>query len=74
MKVDKEIDVLHKVCPLPLITLAKEVRTMAKGQVVKISGDDPIFEDSVLDFCREGEHEILENNREGRQVSIVFKI
>ena len=74
MDVDKTIDVVGKVCPLPLITMAKEVRTMEKDQLVLVYGDDPLFEESVIDFCQECEHEILENIHDGRQVKIIFKI
>ena len=68
------IDVTGKVCPLPLICMAKEVRTMQKGEVVCIVGDDPIFEESVIDFCREGAHALLETRREGKKVIIVFQV
>jgi len=74
MNADKLLDVTGKVCPLPLITLAKEVRTMQKGQVLRIVGDDPIFEESVNDFCREGMHELLETHREGKRVTILFQV
>ena len=74
MNADKVIDVTGKVCPLPLIALAKEVRTMRKGQVLRIVGDDPIFEESVIDFCREGAHAVSETHREGKKVTIVFQV
>ena len=74
METDKSIDVTGKVCPLPLIALAKEVRTMQKGQILSIVGDDPIFEESIIDFCREGGHELLETHREGKKVTIAFQV
>jgi tRNA 2-thiouridine synthesizing protein A len=74
MTVDRDIDVLGKVCPIPLITLAREVRSLRKGQLLRIIGNDPMFEESVLDFCREGGHEVTETSRDGKKVIIVFKI
>ena len=74
MAADRLVDVTGKVCPLPLIALAKEVRTMQKGQMLSIVGDDPIFEESVIDFCHEGEHELLDTHREGKKVTIAFKV
>ncbi|OGQ85504.1 MAG: hypothetical protein A2512_00585 [Deltaproteobacteria bacterium RIFOXYD12_FULL_56_24] len=74
MKADKVIDVTGKVCPLPLIAMAKEVRTMRKGQVLRIVGDDPVFEEAVIDFCREGAYELLDTQREGKKVTIVFQL
>ena len=74
MNVDIELDVTGKVCPLPLIALAKEVRKLSRGQVLRVNGDDPIFEEAVLDFSREGGHQILESSRDGRRISIVLAI
>ena len=74
MPYDKEIDVIGKACPLPLITLSKEVRNLVKEQTVQITGNDPIFEETIIEFCREGEHEILETTREGRTVRMVIKV
>jgi tRNA 2-thiouridine synthesizing protein A len=74
MTVDKEIDVVGKACPIPLISLAREVRGMQKGQVVRIIGNDPIFESSVVDCCQERGHTILETTRAGRVVTITFAI
>lgn len=74
MTVDKEINVVGKSCPLPLIALAKEVRGMHKGQAVRIIGNDPIFESSVVDCCQERGHTIQETTRDGRTVTIIFTI
>ena len=74
MTVDKNIDVVGKACPVPLITVAKEVQSLQKGQLLRIIGNDPIFEQSIVDFCREGGHEIQETSHDGKIVSIIFKI
>ena len=74
MTVDKDINVVGKACPIPLISLAREVRGMNKGQVVRITGNDPIFESSVVDFCQERGHTILETTRNGRTATLVFTI
>lgn len=74
MDLDKDIDVVGKACPIPLITVAKAVRTMEKGRLLRIIGNDPLFEVTILDFCREGGHEVQETRRDGKKVSIVFKV
>jgi TusA-related sulfurtransferase len=74
MTPDKEIDVVGKACPIPLITVAREVRTMLKGQLLQIIGNDPLFEETILDFCREGGHEVRETSRDGKKVSIIFTV
>ena len=74
MTVDKEVNVLGKSCPLPLISLARELQGMRKGQVLRIVGNDPIFESSVVDCCQERGHTILETTREGRAVTITIAV
>jgi TusA-related sulfurtransferase len=74
MVVDKEINVVGKSCPLPLITIAREVRSLKQGQTVRITGNDPIFEESIIEFCREGCHEIIETRHEGKNVSMVIRV
>jgi TusA-related sulfurtransferase len=71
---DREIDVVGKACPMPLIRLAREVRDLRPGQTVRITGSDPIFEESIVEFCRERRHVILETTRDGRVVSIVLGV
>lgn len=70
----KEINVLGKSCPFPLIALAREVPTAAPGSHIRVIGNDPIFEPSVVDFCREGGHEVISIEREGKNVTVLFKV
>jgi TusA-related sulfurtransferase len=74
MVYDREIDVVGRACPMPLIALAKELRTLAPGHTVRIVGNDPIFEESVVEFCRERGHTVLETSRAGRTVSMVLRV
>jgi len=74
MTVDRDVDVVGKACPIPLIAVAREVRTMKKGQKLRITGNDPLFESTILDFCREGGHEVQETIRDGKKASITFKV
>jgi len=74
MGVDKDLDVVGMACPIPLITVAKEVRTMQPGQLLRIIGNDPLFEVTILDFCREGGHEVKESSRDGKKVSITIVV
>ncbi|MBI5496827.1 MAG: sulfurtransferase TusA family protein [Deltaproteobacteria bacterium] len=71
---DRVVDVVGKACPMPLVALAKEVRTMQAGQTVRITGNDPIFEASIADFCRERHLAVLDTTREGRAVSMLIRI
>ncbi|MCC6522540.1 MAG: sulfurtransferase TusA family protein [Polyangiaceae bacterium] len=74
MTADREVDVVGKACPLPLIELAKAVRTLQPGQTVRITGNDPIFEESIVELCREAGHEVLETDRRGRTVCMLIRV
>jgi TusA-related sulfurtransferase len=74
MSVDKDINVVDKSCPMPLIALAREVRNLKQGQTVRITGNDPLFEESIIEFCRERFHEIMDTTRDGRIVTMVVKV
>lgn len=68
------ISVIGQCCPLPLIELAKAAKQMQPGDVLKITGDDPIFEISVRDFCRALNLEIVTVvNEAPNQTSILIR-
>jgi TusA-related sulfurtransferase len=56
---DSVIDVSGVCCPLPLIQLAKAMHELKPGQTLRITGNDPLFEPAVTDFCTSNRHEIL---------------
>ncbi|MFW2374213.1 MAG: sulfurtransferase TusA family protein [Gammaproteobacteria bacterium] len=72
---DKEISVVGKSCPLPLIQLAKVTNSLESGQRVRITGDDPIFEIGVRDFCELHGFSIinLERSDDSRQITILIQ-
>jgi len=68
------VNVTGQCCPLPLIELAKAVRKLQSGEILKVIGDDPVFEVSVRDFCQIQKLEILAiENDASNQVSILIR-
>ncbi len=59
-QIDLRLDVMGVCCPLPLIQIAQSIRTLKRGQTIQVSGNDPIFETSMRDFCRANGHDVLE--------------
>lgn len=59
-KSDKAIDVTGVCCPVPLIELAKATKQLHPGQSLQVTGNDPIFETAVRDFCQTNGHQINE--------------
>lgn len=72
---DAQLDVCGVCCPLPLIQLSKAVVGLAPGQTIEITGNDPIFEPSIRDFCQANGHAVLAvESDDSRQVSILIRI
>ena len=72
---DKELDVRGMSCPMPLIRLSQAVKKLGLGEILKIVGDDPIFEQGVRDYCGLNQIEIISVlPLSGRKIEIVIKI
>lgn len=71
---NKEIDVCGVCCPMPLIKVRKAVNGMQAGQILQVTGDDPIFEESVRDLCNESGYQIVLAEHNGRRVTLHIKI
>lgn len=72
---DSRIDVSGVCCPLPLIQLAKAVKKLQPGQTLAITGNDPIFEPSVRDFCQANGHAVLAVSTDDRQrVTVLLRV
>jgi len=56
---DKDTSSIGSCCPMPLIQLEMAIKTMEIGMVLRISGDDPIFESGIRDYCDVKGHKIL---------------
>ena len=72
--VDKELDVSGTSCPLPLIRVRQAVRALQTGSILRVTGDDPIFEESIVDLCNESEFTVLEIIKLGRKVTILIQM
>lgn len=71
---DIEVDVTGTSCPVPLIQLAKTTGQMSSGQILKITGDDPIFETAVRDYCEVQSMEVLDAQIvSGRTVTVYIR-
>lgn len=56
---DEDVDAVGLLCPLPVLRLAKRVRGLAPGTVVRLRADDPAAHVDVPHFCAEGGHAFL---------------
>jgi tRNA 2-thiouridine synthesizing protein A len=53
------IDCLGQRCPLPVIALAKRIRDVEPGEVIRVLADDPAAANDIPAWCRMKEQEYL---------------
>jgi tRNA 2-thiouridine synthesizing protein A len=71
---NKIISVVGQCCPLPIIELAKAVKEIQPGEIIQVTGDDPIFDIGIHDFCEAQGFELLEIKKDTeRQFTALIK-
>lgn len=60
MKIDISLNVVGTCCPMPLIELAEAMKSLKSGQRLQITGNDPVFERGMRDYCQAGGHIIID--------------
>jgi tRNA 2-thiouridine synthesizing protein A len=67
--VDLELNCLGKLCPLPVIEVAKAMRKMEPGQTLLMLADDPGSDPDMHAWTEETGNELVRMERDGK----VFK-
>jgi tRNA 2-thiouridine synthesizing protein A len=65
---DIEVDARGLLCPLPILRLARAFRRAPTGMVALLLATDPAAVEDVKTFCREGGHELISTEREGKDL------
>jgi tRNA 2-thiouridine synthesizing protein A len=53
------LDCLGQRCPLPVIALAKKIRNVPVGEVIRVLADDPAAPNDIRAWCRMKEQEFV---------------
>ena len=54
------LDCLGQRCPLPVIALAKKIRDVPVGEVIRVLADDPAAPNDIRAWCRMKEQEFVQ--------------
>ena len=74
MNVDKELDAVGLLCPLPVLKARKWLQGMQAGQVLRLLADDPAAVVDVPHYCAEAGHAFLGSDDAGtHQVYLIRK-
>ena len=71
---NKIINVIGHSCPIPIIEIAKAVKDINPGEIIQVTGDDPIFDIGIRDFCEAQGFELIELKKDSeRQFTALIK-
>ncbi|EOD54567.1 sulfurtransferase TusA [Aeromonas rivuli] len=59
-----ELDAIGLRCPEPVMMVRKRVRTMAQGETLLVSADDPSTTRDIPSFCRFMDHTLIASETE----------
>lgn len=71
--VDKEIDCVGLYCPEPIFRTRTALDNMEKGEVLKVTADDPAAEEDLTRLAKRLGHEIIEITHDGDEVTLLIK-
>jgi tRNA 2-thiouridine synthesizing protein A len=55
-----KLNALGLLCPLPVLLASREMKELAPGQVLEITGDDPALHIDIPAWCHKAGHRLLE--------------
>ncbi|MEL6466314.1 MAG: sulfurtransferase TusA family protein [Pseudomonadota bacterium] len=60
-----ELDAVGLLCPLPVLKARKRLQTLATGDILIITADDPAAVVDVPHFCAEAGHTLVSSDIDG---------
>ena len=70
---DREIDCVGLFCPEPIFRTRTTLDEMEKGQVLKVTADDPGAEADLKNLAKRLGHEVIEITHDGDEVTLYIK-
>lgn len=70
---DKEIDCIGLFCPEPIFRTRTALDELEKGEILKVTADDPAAEEDLKRLAKRLGHEVLEITHDGDEVTLVIK-
>lgn len=71
--VDRTIDCVGLFCPIPILKTREAIKTMAVGQLLAMTSDDPGSEADMKSWTTRTGHELLEMDKHGAVFRFVVR-
>ncbi len=73
LRPDRELDCKGLLCPMPIIKVSKEVKTMQVGQILKMVATDPGSIPDMDAWAKETGNELLDARQDGKTYTFYVK-
>jgi len=70
---DQELDCIGLYCPAPIFETRKKINAMQKGQILKMTADDPGSEADMKSWAKTTGNELLKIEKEGDKFIFYIK-
>ena len=70
---DVELDASGLSCPMPIMKLAKQIKSMKSGQILKMIGTDPGSLEDVPKWCKRTGNELIQIESKSGKNSFFIK-
>jgi len=65
---DKELDLRNELCPRPMIMVMSTIKTLDKGDLLKVKTTDPTTKEAIPKLCERAGFTLLEMTEEGGEI------
>ena len=72
-KIDKELDCMGMICPLPVLRTKKALADMQTGQVLKVVANDRGAEQDIPMFAKQTGNELLASEKQDETFTFYLK-
>lgn len=68
------LDTSRLLCPMPVIRTQDKIKTLAAGDVLKVTCTDPGALNDIPAWCRINGHEVMTTDEQGDEIFITIKV
>ena len=73
-EIKQEVDARQKKCPMPIILMAKAIKTVEKGDLIKVLATDCVFELDIKKWCEKTGNKLISfEHKETEKIAIIRK-
>jgi tRNA 2-thiouridine synthesizing protein A len=65
---EKELDLRNELCPRPMIMVMSTIKTLDKGDLLKVKSTDPTTKEAIPKLCERAGFTLLEMTEEGEEI------